>query len=186
TYGACRSFSRPPKTKTRKENYNTPDSIPIGLKIGNAAPELSFKNPKDSIINLSSLHGYYVLIDFWASWCGPCRLENPRVVKAYRDFKNKTFTNGKGFKIYNVSLDMNAEAWKRAIIADSLDWPYHVSDLKGWNTEAGAKYMVQSIPVNWLVDPKGIIIAKGLRGSSLETKLMEYIETGEVKDKKKK
>jgi thiol-disulfide isomerase/thioredoxin len=160
-----------------KENFNAPDSIPIGLRIGQRAPELSFKNPNDSIINLSSLKGYYVLIDFWASWCGPCRKENPNVVRSYQKFKDAKFKFGKGYRIFNVSLDANKDAWKKAIEKDQLNWIYHVSDLKIWDSEAAAKYMVNSIPTNWLIDPRGIIIARNLQGPNLDLELEKLIKT---------
>ncbi|MFL5753487.1 MAG: TlpA family protein disulfide reductase [Bacteroidia bacterium] len=161
------------KAIVKKENFVPPDSLPIGLRAGNVAPELSFKNPDDSLISLSSLRGYYVLIDFWASWCGPCRMENPNVVSAYGKYGNKKFPKGKGFRIYNVSFDTNKDQWKKAIEKDHLDWPYHVSDLKGWYSEAASKYGVNSIPANWLIDPYGVIVGRGLRGPALDQKLAE-------------
>jgi len=178
---SCSSGNKVSKT----ENYNTPDSIPIGLRIGQRAPELEFKNPNDSIIKLSSLRGYYVLIDFWASWCGPCRMENPNVVAAYNKYKNANYTFGKGFRIFNVSLDQNKEAWKSAITKDKLDWPYHVSDLKGWASEPAAKYAVNSIPTNWLIDPKGVIVARGLRGATLDLELEKFLKKEDATQKKK-
>lgn len=148
----------------------------VGSNIGNYAPDIKLKNPNDSIITLSSLSGNLILIDFWASWCKPCRFENPNVVKAFNMYKDKKFTNGKGFKIFNVSLDQNKEAWKKAIETDQLNWPYHVSDLKGWNSSAAALYGVQSIPSNYLVDGKGKIIAKNLRGEELIAELSKYVK----------
>jgi thiol-disulfide isomerase/thioredoxin len=163
------------KKQDVKENYAAPDSIPVGLRIGQRAPELTFKNPNDSIISLSSLKGYYVLVDFWASWCGPCRMENPNVVRSFQKYKDAKFKFGKGYRIFNVSLDSNKDAWKKAIEKDQLNWIYHVSDLKSWASDAAAKYMVNSIPTNWLIDPKGIIIAKNLRGPNLDVEIEKLI-----------
>jgi len=171
------------KKSTKGEDYTPPDSIPIGLRIGQRAPELEFKNPNDSLIKLSSLRGNYVLIDFWASWCGPCRGENPNVVNAYNKYKDAKYNFGKGFRIFNVSLDQNKEAWKKAIEKDKLNWPYHVSDLKGWAAEPAAKYGVNSIPTNWLIDPRGIIVAKGLRGPALDAELEKYLKKEEPSKK---
>ena len=139
----------------------------VGLNFGNQAPEIELKNPEGKLVKLSSLRGQVVLIDFWASWCGPCRQENPTVVKAYNLYKDKNFKGGKGFTVYSVSLDAKPDAWARAIAQDGLAWPYHVSDLAGWNSEAAAMYAINSIPGNFLINDKGIIINKNLRGEAL-------------------
>ncbi|MBC7651639.1 MAG: AhpC/TSA family protein, partial [Deinococcales bacterium] len=136
--------------------------------IGGKAPNFSLQTPDNTTIALSSLKGKYVLIDFWASWCGPCRQENPNVVKAFNQFKNKNFT------ILGVSLDEDKAAWQQAIKKDNLTWQ-HVSDLKGWNSEVAALYGVKGIPANYLLDTDGKIIAKDLRGNDLIIKLSEVI-----------
>jgi thiol-disulfide isomerase/thioredoxin len=134
------------------------------------APEISLPNPDGKIMKLSELKGKYVLVDFWASWCTPCRRENPNVVKMYDKYKSK------GFEIFSVSLDKDKEAWKRAIQSDNLKWKYHVSDLKQWDSSVIPLYGIESIPYTILLDPKGNVVATNLRGAALEQKLSELLK----------
>lgn len=146
----------------------------VGLNIGDKAPELIGKSVNDKTLKLSDTKGKLVLLDFWAAWCPPCRKENPNVVRAYNKYKDKNFTNGNGFTVFSVSLDRTADAWKKAIADDHLDWPYHISDLKYWNSKYAAIYGIRSIPSNFLLDENGVILAKNLRGPSLEAALEKY------------
>lgn len=140
------------------------------LGIGQPAPEIALPNPEGQVVTLSSLKGKYVLVDFWAKWCGPCRQENPNVVRAYTKYKDK------GFTVFGVSLDRNKEDWVKAIKDDGLTWT-HVSDLKFWQSEAAKTYNISAIPFSLLLDKNGVIIAKNLRGAALDAKLEEIFKS---------
>lgn len=151
----------------------TAEKIEIGKRrqAGAKATDFTQNDLNDKPFTLSSLRGKYVLVDFWASWCGPCRAENPNVVKAYNELK------GKNFEIVGVSLDYpgSKAAWAEAVKKDGLPW-IQVSDLKGWKNEVAVMYGINSVPQNLLIDPKGMIIAKNLRGEALTEKLKELIK----------
>jgi thiol-disulfide isomerase/thioredoxin len=160
------SISLAAQVKEIESSYNDFILSKSGKK---SAPEIALKNPEGKVIKLSSLRGKVVLIDFWASWCGPCRRENPNVVRMYEKYKNK------GFTVFSVSLDKDAEAWKRAIKSDGLIWPNHVSDLLEWDTPMKDLYGFNSIPYTVLVNKEGKIIGTNLRGQNLEQKLLEVL-----------
>jgi thiol-disulfide isomerase/thioredoxin len=151
------------KTKATLDKFDA-------VSIGRIAPLFASTDTAGNAVNLSDFRGKYVLIDFWASWCGPCREENPVVVKAYQKYKDRKF------EILSVSLDQPGkhDAWVKAIHDDQLSWQ-HVSDLKYWDSAVAKLYMVRSIPQNFLLDPKGKIIAANLRGHELDQKLAEFI-----------
>ena len=139
------------------------------LSMGQVAPEIELPNPEGQTVKLSDFRGKYVMIDFWAGWCKPCREENPNVVRLYNEYKDQ------GFEVFGVSLDRTREAWIDAIFEDQLTWT-QVSDLKYFNSEAATTYQINAIPATYLIDPEGKIIGKDLRGPSLESKLKEIFE----------
>jgi len=157
------------RRKQMEQMQNNPQAQPGGqtnVTVGEPAPEISLPTPDGDALSLSDLRGKVVLIDFWASWCKPCRAENPNVVGVYNQYKDQ------GFEILGVSLDRSKDAWVQAIQQDNLTWK-HVSDLQFWNSEAAQTYGVSSIPYTVLVDREGNVIAERLRGGGLESKLAE-------------
>ncbi len=148
-----------------KELVKTLEDVSVGKK----APDFALKDPEGNVVKLSDRLGKgYLLVDFWASWCGPCRRENPNVVKTYLEYKDK------GFDVFGVSLDKDKESWKKAIEKDQLTW-IHGSDLLFWNSAPAKLYGIRAIPSNLLLDKNGIIVAKNLRGEELQKKLAELL-----------
>lgn len=155
---------------TLKNSLATAGAPPAGSTfINSAAPDFTLPDVNGKPVSLSQFKGKYVLVDFWASWCKPCRIENPHVVKAYQQFKNKNFT------VLGVSLDKEKAPWIEAIKADGLSWT-HVSDLKFWDSMVVPMYRIEGIPYNVLLDPNGVVIAESLRGEQLMAKLTEVLK----------
>ena len=150
-------------------NFVQSVNVPGQLFVGDMAPEIELPDTEGNMFKLSSLRGQYVLLDFWAAWCRPCRMENPNVVAAYQKYKNK------GFTVLGVSLDRDKNAWLSAIQQDNLTWT-HISDLQFWQSAAARTYNVSSIPKSFLLDKEGRIIAMDLRGPALDAKLSEIFK----------
>jgi thiol-disulfide isomerase/thioredoxin len=148
------------------------------IEIGQKAPELDYANTEGKNLKLSEINnGRVVLLDFWASWCGPCRMSNPGLVKFYENYSKKKYKNAKkGFTIVSVSLDKTKEPWIAAIAKDNLTWPYHISDLGGWQSAAAAEYGVMYVPQCFLIDAKGIVIGKYNRAEDCESDLKKLLK----------
>ncbi|MBN4073107.1 TlpA family protein disulfide reductase [Crocinitomix catalasitica] len=153
-------------------NFSTaPIPLVTGIAVGAEAPEIAMKNLKGQELKLSSLRGNIVLVDFWASWCKPCRAKHPGLIRVYNEYHDASFASADGFEIYSVSLDKSKEAWIKALVADGITWPHHVSDLKGWDSKAVKLYGITGIPANILLDENGVILGGAMSEAQLKETL---------------
>lgn len=152
------------------QNHQT--TLASAPSAGKPAPDFNVKDLNGNALKLSDLQGNYVLLDFWASWCNPCRKTNPRLRSLYQHLKTATLPEGAGFEIFSFSLDTKTDKWKNAIQQDSLQWPYHACDLKGWESPVARLYYVDAIPQNFLIGPDGVIIAIDWSPEMIEQELL--------------
>lgn len=150
------------------------------MQVGQPAPELAFSNPKGQVVSLNKVNkGKYILLDFWASWCGPCRMSSPQLVAVYNKYKSAKFKNAPGgFTVFSVSLDNNKDSWLKAIAADNLSWEYHTSDLKKWESAAVPAYGLEFIPQAFLLGPDGKIVGKYQSVGQAVADLEKYLDKG--------